>query len=72
MFKFTTYTNNRIIKFFEARSLTIFYMIAILVLLHQNVGGMCPVSFLGFKNMIPIFKKNFNQSEQMERISCSH
>ena len=34
-------------------------MIAILVLLHQNVGGMCPVSFLGLINMIPIFKKKF-------------
>ena len=41
------------------RSLTIFYMIAILVLLHQNVGGMCPSHSLGSKTWIPIFQKKF-------------
>ena len=39
----------------------------------SKCGGNVPVSFFGFKNMDSNFsKKNFNQSEQTERISCSH
>ena len=50
-------------SFPDQRSLTIFYMIAILVLLHQNVGGMCPSHSLGSKTWIPIFQKKISTNQ---------
>ena len=38
-------------------------MIAILVLLHQNVGGMCPSHSLGSKTWIPIFQKKISTNQ---------